>query len=286
MEYLNIYNILYETLDLILPKVIIRNIIFEYTIKSNKYIYKFTIPYHKRLLKCYLNKQLGILCCESSASFTLVDMNTGDIHNNSIIDVNTLHSYERMDYFDNDVIIMTNSVVSKYILDNKQYKLLCFAKKQSSGSYVCVCNDYVYILSRCEGDFSLINMHNLMDLKCIATIYCSHIKHGQILQMSVCDDMLYIYDGDRRVYVHDVNDNMNLVNTKKLEYSYRNIQLCKNKLYCYTSGTIHIYDILLSTQIHQFVVEHINLKSEYKLIVSDGILTLSNEKHIICYVIK
>lgn len=122
MEYQNIYDILYDTIYNIFPKAIIKHIIFEYVVESNKYLYKYTVPYNQELRRYYVNKKLEIICCEFDQSFLLLDYNTGNVHNGSCINLESVCVFDSMWYFNNNILLMTSPTgMCKYILNNKYY---------------------------------------------------------------------------------------------------------------------------------------------------------------------
>jgi hypothetical protein len=75
----------------------------------------------------------------------------------------------------------------------------------------------------------------------------------------------------------------NYIDVKSTIRIQKGCQIHKNKLYCRESKTIYVYDIQQLTCICSFRTA---FDDDYKLIVSDDILTLNNGKCIVFYSIK
>jgi hypothetical protein len=281
MEYYDIYDVLCTTLCEILPKVIIEYIIFSYLVVSNKYTYLYTVPYQNNLLRCYMNKQLGLLCCESPIAFTFLDISTGATHDGSIIDCTTCNPNEKMLYFNNDIIIMKNRNVSKLAFNNTRYELVQSVENMSYCYNECVNNNNLYMMCGNNNDL-YIYAYDLTNLKQVTRWSYTNNLCKRNIQISVHENILYVYESKTQIYIHDINDNMNLINTKQIKCAYISC-IHKNKLYSYTNGVIKVYDILLSRQICEITIEQINQESYYDLIVSDNIIALCGEQHIIFY---
>jgi hypothetical protein len=284
MEYQNIYNILYDALYNIFPKAIIKHIIFEYVVESNKYIYRYTVSYHQHLRRCYVNKQLGIICCESGTSFRLLDYNTGKPHDGSRINVKSLCRFNSMWYFNDNILIMTYpTVMYKYVLINKYYAQTHVTIVDMPWS-LSVNDNFVYRIDTFNTMNYTISIYDLTDLKLIKT--CNYrtkpLAYNCLRpQITIYDTLIYIYDGYTYIYVHDID--LNQVSTHHIPCDYDNTRIHKNKLYHYDSDTIYVYDILRMILIHSFKTK---CNDKYKLLVSDDTIVLHNEQHIVFYEIK
>jgi hypothetical protein len=290
MEYANVYDVLYKTLYNIFPTVIIKNLIFRYTVEPNEYIRKY-IKAYDYCYKSYINKQFNIICCESGTSYILLDAGNGRIHDGLCIDVNTINKRSMMRYFKHNVIILTYSdCLCKYVLNNTQYELT-HTIHIDTPHIMCVYNNCIYRFENFNGKQYQISIYDLSDLKkikysvrsCDDVIFdCSPqiSVHDCSPQISVHDDIIYIYDGYKHIYIHDIE--LNYIKTHTIPCNIFNILIHKNKLYKYKTGTIFVYDMLTSELIHSFETNCY----DHVLFISDDLLTLHNNRQIVFYDIK
>jgi hypothetical protein len=302
MEYSTLYDILYKTLYDTFPKVIIDHIIFKYAVNSCTYEYKYSIPCTELFSNVHLNKQLGIILCESNKSFKFIDYHSGEEHDRSLINTTScgLHYNDFIILFDNDIILTRHITINKYIISNKQYvKTSCNYIDIDSSYCIKIHESFIYMLHKNKTHYNII-VYDLEHLNKICesqTYEC----HDGTLQLSIYDDCIYIYECDyihmiTRMYIHDVNTFHRTLITRRMythgihtfhmTLSHNYAILYKNKLYYYNLGKIYVYDTNTFEQIYSFDVNQCRKNINYCLNISDDIILLSNSEHMIFYHIK
>lgn len=293
MEYKNLLDVLYNTLYFI-PNAIVDTLIFKYVVNSNKYEYKYHIPYTKSLFNMYYNKQLNIICCECGTKFVFIDYLTGEHHDNSLIDVISFNSHMMhgnhgttysMLYFNNMDLIMRNhnNILCKYVLIDKIYKLIlmCTDENMNRHNHITVCDNYIYTISWNRSQYWLCTRDlNFTKIKESRKYDCCSLKNTMI---SIFNETIYVYMPDY-CYTHNIND-FDQYHTYASSLTYSTIKLYKDKIYCYHNAQILIYDFITSEQIHCIDVKSTN-DNDYKLLISDGILALYDWNHVMFYNIK
>lgn len=286
MEYSTLYNILYKTLCNALPKVIIDYIVFKYIVNSCTYEYKYSISCTKYFSNVHLNKQLGIISFESNKSFKFIDYHSGKEHDGSIIDTMSCN----IDYndaiilFDNDIILTRNAFIHKYILSNKQYvKIPCNYIRTSN--QIRIHESLMYMLYKNETHYNII-VYNLEHLNIIYDSH-KHEHHEGTLQISIYNDCIYVYECDHinketRMYIHNINTFHRTIHP----HSYLYATLYQNKLYHYKSDKIFVHDANTFEQIYSFDVNQCRKNLHYHVNISDDIMLLSNDEHMVFYQIK
>jgi hypothetical protein len=292
MEYNNLLNVLHDILYFI-PDAIVNTLIFKYAVYSNKYEYKYRIPYTNSLYGVCFNKQLNIICCEFATEFVFIDYLTRKRHDNSLIDVALFNSHMiggnhgttySMMYFNNTELIMRNhdDIMIKYVLINRIYQATLMHTDENivPHNYIRVCDNYIYTISRNKVQywFSTYNL-NFIKIKESRIYFCHNTK---CIMMSAFNGIIYVYT-PLYCYAHNIND-FDRYHTIEHSLTHSTIRLYKDKIYCCRDKQILIYDFITMEQIHC-----INIKKTddvYELFISDGALILRNSTHIMFYDIK
>jgi hypothetical protein len=114
------YKITFDTLIIIVPKVIIEQLIFQY-IDS----YKYTIKTPELFDDIHYNKYFGLIYCASEYEYKLINYNTGTMHDSSKISIRSLNEIFDIDniitYFDiyDTIAISKTGRLTNHYLHNK-----------------------------------------------------------------------------------------------------------------------------------------------------------------------
>jgi WD40 repeat protein len=292
MEYKEIYDILYDMFCDIFPRDVIHLLIFKYVVNSNTYNYLRTLQSDEYFYDVHVNRQLKIMCLISSRSYRLIDYETGEDHDNSVIDIKSIPSPFRnsMLYFDNDILLMymNYSGCYKYVLNNTKYLKTHF-DHNSRYYYIYVYDERIYRINHENAQY-YITVYELHDLKKIAKSIKYSYNGGPLL-ITVHEDKICVCWNNNRYptcNVHDINS------FSIIHHYYCHKQKCnfyatgvyKNKLYMCTSNQIFVHDILTCEQLHSFRINGYQQNKQYYMSISNDIIMLSFEGHMIFYNIK
>jgi hypothetical protein len=296
MEYQILCDTLYEILSMF-PRAIIETIIFKYVVSPNKYIYLYTIISDAYYSNICFNKQLGIICCQNIDRIKLIDYCTGLSHDESLINIESLSvcldvwysgSLQSMKYFNNNIIISSDSeFINKHVYNMNTWRQSF--RRDIDVYNVCVNDEYVYVISTCTDKYYICKYDLLTFTQ--TQVSKKYKYHSNVLQMSIHEDTLYIHDRtylDKKqsyyIYAHDIINlkRKSRKSTKKLS----NASLYKNKLYCYESRTVYVYDVTTLNKIHSFNIDQCDQNIGCNIFISDDIMMLSNPKQMIFFDIK
>lgn len=285
-----LFNILH-----MLPEVIIELIIIPYV---NQYKYSISTP----LKNMYFNKQLGIIFCASRRSCKLLDYDTMESHNSSIIDIASFESisYWKLPYSYTDVIYFENNMIviysdygffAQYELRNKKYVLK--QREQVGNSYynAYVKNQQIYSLRRYDTKYwiTTTDANNFSRTKNSRAFICTCKELQREYQMSIHNNTLYILTQHTptsyNIYSHNITD-FNRINDHnfRLEYEYKAMTMYDDKIYVYGQNEVHIYDVITSNKIQSLYIKPFkNSDSTYYMSISNELLMLSNSQETMIY---
>jgi hypothetical protein len=305
-ESKQLYNIVNNTLRVILPEVLIKYYVYEYI---DKYNYVCSINYNYSLHSIYFNEQLRTLCCSSIEHHQLYDFDHGG-YKSLVIDTKFFNKTQHRIIHFNENIILTHSYISgkidKYVLDDHIYKYI--SSTNSIYQYCSAYLQYPYLY--------VCDQHNLTqywiivyDINTLTEIRRSKsyltINLTNSLDVSIHQNIIYICDFHSselmHIHIHDIKTFKRLKQyVFKLQISVSHIQLYKNKIYCYNSPRIIIYDMLclqassktkdipILNEIYSFDIIQSKHKSKYRrfLSINNDMLMISNGEQIILYAIS
>jgi hypothetical protein len=292
MEYQNIFDILYNILDVI-PKDVIETIIFKYAINSNKYIFKYSIPFHTIYNNVHCDKQLGIICCQNDVSTTLIDYNTGHAYNESLINTKTFTTHFTSEHITNKIIYFNNNIIiDQYndILFKHNYKLsISRCHYNKNDSLVSTYDNHIYVVNNGYVSYSIYKCNTDFDEVCKSINYTfPHMYY--LTQMSIYDDMLYICEINKNKLHVSLHNITNLHHIRNIDHELVDNDdlldriVYKNKLYelYQFNNNILVYDLI--TMIHIYTID---IGPEVcwgaKLLIADDILMISDKENTLFY---
>lgn len=295
MEYQEVFDILYNVLEII-PKDVIEQIIFKYAVNSNKYIFKYLIPFNTIYDNVRYNKQLSIICCQNDVTIKLIDYKTGCIYEGLLIDTEMYVTYftnkhvtSEIIYINNILIVRCNEILYKY-----NYNLdLSRCHYIQINSLVAIYDEHIYIVTEGYMSYSVckcdMNFNKLY--KSVEYIFPFFSKYTQYI--TIYDDMLYICainENKLHVTTHNTTDlrrihdiNHELINKDDL----LDRTLYKNKLYelYQFNNNIIVYDLITMTHIYTININP-EVRRDAKLTIADDILMISDKENTLFYEIQ
>jgi hypothetical protein len=300
MEYKDLHDVLYDALYQIFPTVIIDKLIFKYIVNYNRYVYKCSILCNEWITNCHFNKPLNILCYNTNYKPNIIDIHTGQTHDNSLIDVKSFDSCainkndlgidDVIHFNDNTLIVRQLDKIHRYILNDTKYVQTNYISlDRIHNVHWIIYNNYLYAVVMNANNYYIIT-YDSVNFNVVRKSNNFGGK-GDVVQITMFNNVLYIYttlmfDDVCHIYAHNI-DNFYRFHQHSTPDKYLNSKLYNNKLYQYdhTSANLYVYDIITMDIIYSFSIQT-TYQSYYYLSISNDILVLSNDKEMILYDIK
>jgi hypothetical protein len=312
MEYQIVFDILYNVLDII-PKDVIERIIFKYTVNSNKYVFKYSIPFHNIYNNVQCERQLGVICCQNNVSTKLIDYKTGCAYNESLICTKSFSSYftdenatSKIIYFNN------NTIIDQYncSLFKHNYNLSisrCHVIKDDD--LISIYDNHIYVVNNGYLSYGVYKYDMNFD-ELYKSIEYTFPHFRNYTHVSIYDDVLYVCEIKKNklhVSLHNIIDLRHIRSVDhKLVYEDDLLDrtIYKNKLYelYQFNYNIIVYDLVTMVQIYTIDISpdvcqkaKFEMSSLYrstmsttkeftiKLTIADDILLISDKENTLFY---
>jgi hypothetical protein len=294
MEYAQ--KIIYDALIIFIPNDIIKQIILKYI--THQYKYKIDIPelYHK----FYYNKQLEIIYCASIYSYKLIDYNTSDSHDSSIINMASFksrffnkHHTLNIIYFDNNILLTScSSEIHKYILNKQKYTRVKNVINAGTYPFVYVYDQCIYIDSKCGTTncyvLSKYNLADLVEIKKSKQFECERYHESNRTNMTMHNNIIYISEPTSTMTYNILSHNamtLNKIDNRIFKCEIGHIAtIYRDKIHTYGQNEVYVYNITTLNKLYSFEVNTFSKPiMYYNVTVSNDLLIISSDQELMVF---